>query len=76
MVLTGGSLGIASLAALAKAPAHDAVDWRSLDVWWGDERFLPTGDPDRNDDPGPRGAAGRGPVGPRAGAPDARLGRS
>jgi 6-phosphogluconolactonase len=49
VVLTGGGLGIASLAALAKAPAHDAVDWRSLDVWWGDERFLPTGDPDRNE---------------------------
>lgn len=48
VVLTGGGLGIASLAALAKAPAHDSVDWRSLDVWWGDERFLPTGDPDRN----------------------------
>ena len=24
------------------------MDWTALDVWWGDERFLPTGHPDRN----------------------------
>ena len=24
------------------------MDWRALDIWWGDERFLPGGDPDRN----------------------------
>lgn len=49
VVLTGGSIGIAVLAELAAAPARDAVDWDSLDVWWGDERFLPSGHPDRND---------------------------
>jgi 6-phosphogluconolactonase len=49
VVLTGGGLGIASLAALAGSPAHDSVDWRSLDLWWGDERFLPAGHPDRNE---------------------------
>jgi 6-phosphogluconolactonase len=49
VVLTGGSIGIASLTALAGNPAHDAVDWSRLDVWWGDERFLPTGHPDRNE---------------------------
>src|SRR5437764_498288 len=31
------------------APARDAVDWPRLDVWWGDERFRPAGDPERND---------------------------
>jgi 6-phosphogluconolactonase len=48
LVLTGGGIGTAVLAELAAAPARDAVDWRRLDVWWGDERFLPTGDPERN----------------------------
>jgi 6-phosphogluconolactonase len=49
IVVTGGSTGIAVLAALASMPARDAVDWRRLDVWFGDERFLPRGDPDRNE---------------------------
>jgi 6-phosphogluconolactonase len=48
VVLTGGGVGTATLAALANAPARDAVDWAALDVWWGDERFLPEGHPDRN----------------------------
>jgi 6-phosphogluconolactonase len=49
VVLTGGGIGTAVLAELAVAPARDAVDWRHLDIWWGDERFLPAGDPDRNE---------------------------
>ena len=49
MVLTGGGIGTQVLAELAAAPARDAVDWRHLDIWWGDERFLPSGDPDRNE---------------------------
>ena len=49
LVLTGGGVGIATLAALAASPARDAVDWRRLHVWWGDERFLPAGHPDRNE---------------------------
>ncbi|MBT3150708.1 6-phosphogluconolactonase [Streptomyces sp. CHD11] len=48
VVLTGGRNGNGLLAALAGAPARDAVDWSRLDLWWGDERFLPEGDPDRN----------------------------
>ncbi|WP_241094388.1 6-phosphogluconolactonase, partial [Actinacidiphila bryophytorum] len=48
VVLTGGRNGNALLAALAESPARDAVDWARLDVWWGDERFLPDGDPERN----------------------------
>ena len=48
VVLTGGGVGIAVLAALAASPARDAIDWSALDVWWGDERFLPAGHPDRN----------------------------
>ena len=48
-MLTGGGIGTAVLAELAAAPARDAVDWRRLDIWWGDERFLPAGDPERNE---------------------------
>lgn len=49
LVLTGGTVGIATLAEIAASPARDAVDWRHLDIWWGDERFLPSGDPERNE---------------------------
>ncbi|MFE7601432.1 6-phosphogluconolactonase [Streptomyces sp. NPDC057494] len=48
VVLTGGRNGNGLLAALGAAPARDAVDWSRLDLWWGDERFLPEGDPERN----------------------------
>jgi 6-phosphogluconolactonase len=49
VVLTGGGVGTAVLAELAATGARDAIDWRKLDIWWGDERFLPTGDPERNE---------------------------
>jgi 6-phosphogluconolactonase len=49
LVLTGGGIGTAVLAELGAAPARDAVDWHRLDIWWGDERFLPGGDPERNE---------------------------
>ncbi|HEY6497296.1 MAG TPA: 6-phosphogluconolactonase [Trebonia sp.] len=49
LVLTGGGIGTKVLAAIAAAPARDAVDWRSVDFWWGDERFEVTGDPERNE---------------------------
>ncbi|MFD3947841.1 6-phosphogluconolactonase [Streptomyces sp. NPDC058579] len=48
VVLTGGRNGNGLLAALSSAPARDAIDWSRLDLWWGDERFLPEGDPERN----------------------------
>ncbi len=49
VVLTGGGMGSAVLSAVAGSPARDAVDWDQLDVWWGDERFLPSGHADRNE---------------------------
>lgn len=49
IVLTGGGIGIATLAAVADHPQRDRIDWAHVDVWWGDERYLPSGDPDRND---------------------------
>lgn len=49
VVLTGGTVGIGALAALRATPARAAVDWRNLDVWWGDERFVAADSPDRNE---------------------------
>ncbi|MGO4245469.1 6-phosphogluconolactonase, partial [Janibacter sp. RAF20_2_2] len=47
--LTGGSMGSAVVGALAGHPLRSLVDWTRVHVWWGDERYLPAGDPDRND---------------------------
>lgn len=47
--LTGGSTGIAVLAAVGQNPARDGIDWSRVAFWWGDERFLPHGDADRNE---------------------------
>ena len=49
LVVPGGGVGIASLAAVAASPARDAVDWRRVDVWWGDERFVASDSDDRNE---------------------------
>jgi 6-phosphogluconolactonase len=49
VVLTGGGIGTKVLAELADAPARDAVDWRRVEIWWGDERFRPAGDAERNE---------------------------
>ncbi|WP_422774224.1 6-phosphogluconolactonase [Plantactinospora sp. WMMC1484] len=49
VVLTGGRIAAAVYRAVRELPARDAVDWSRVDVWWGDERFLPAGDPDRNE---------------------------
>lgn len=49
IVLTGGRVAAAVLRAVRDLPAADAVDWSHVDLWWGDERFLPSGDPERNE---------------------------
>ncbi len=52
VVLTGGTIGIAVLervAGLAAEPVRETVDWGRVDVWWGDERFVPAEDDDRNE---------------------------
>ncbi|MGW0035611.1 6-phosphogluconolactonase [Gordonia sp. NPDC003376] len=46
VVLTGGSNGIAILAALATDSGD--VDWSNVDIYWGDDRFVPAHDPERN----------------------------
>lgn len=49
VVLTGGTMGSAVLEAINASPARDSVDWSRVNVWWGDERWLPAGDPERNE---------------------------
>lgn len=45
VVLTGGGTGIALLVRLGTHP----VDWSRVHLFWGDERFVPHDDPERND---------------------------
>ena len=49
VVLTGGRIAGKVLRSVKELPATDAIEWSHVDLWWGDERFLPSGDPDRND---------------------------
>jgi 6-phosphogluconolactonase len=49
VVLTGGRVAAQIYRAVRDSPARDSVDWSHVDVWWGDERFLPAGHPDRNE---------------------------
>jgi len=52
VVLTGGGVGTAVLqrvAGLAAEPERETVDWTAVDVWWGDERFVPAGSDERNE---------------------------
>ena len=47
--MTGGSMGSQIIDAITRVPARAAVDWWRVHVWWGDERYLPAGDSERND---------------------------
>jgi 6-phosphogluconolactonase len=52
VVLTGGGVGIAVLehvAALAAEPVRETVDWEHVDIWWGDERWVPADNDERNE---------------------------
>jgi 6-phosphogluconolactonase len=49
VVLTGGRNADKVYRAVRDSPARDAVDWSRVNFWWGDERFLPAGHPDRNE---------------------------
>lgn len=64
IILTGGGVGIGTLAALAASPARDAVDWSAVDFWWGDERYLPPDSADRNEVQANRALLGLVPVDP------------
>jgi len=49
VVLTGGRVAAVVYQAVAESPARSAIDWRRVEFWWGDERFLPEGDSERNE---------------------------
>lgn len=49
VVLTGGSMGIAMLRAAHEHPDRARVKWGEVNILWGDERWLPTGDAERNE---------------------------
>ena len=49
VVLTGGGVGTAALRAVRDAPDRERVDWRRVDVWWGDERWVEATADERND---------------------------
>lgn len=49
IVLTGGGMGGKTQRAIRDSSACSTVDWTRVHFWWGDERFLPAGDPERNE---------------------------
>lgn len=46
--LTGGRIATRAYQKLASEGTNSAVDWSRVELWWGDERFVPAEDPDRN----------------------------
>lgn len=62
VVLTGGTVGIGLLASLAASPLVGLIDWTSVHVWWGDERFVGAGDADRNEGQAQVALLGRVPI--------------
>lgn len=50
IVLTGGTAGgLGVQRAVAESPMRGAIDWTRVHFWWGDERFVPKADPERNE---------------------------
>ncbi|HEV7976606.1 6-phosphogluconolactonase [Amycolatopsis sp.] len=65
LVLTGGGTGTAVLEELYRSPARDAVDWAHLDLYWGDERFVPAGSDERNEKQAREALLDKVPVDPK-----------
>ena len=51
VALTGGRIATLAYQKLAAEGASSAVDWSRVELWWGDERFVPADDGDRNAEP-------------------------
>ena len=51
VALTGGRIATRAYEKLAAEGASSAVDWSRVELWWGDERFVPADDGDRNAEP-------------------------
>ncbi len=48
IALTGGSIAVKIHETVAESPDRHLVDWGHVDFWFGDERFVPAADPERN----------------------------
>ncbi|MDA8202679.1 MAG: 6-phosphogluconolactonase [Chloroflexi bacterium] len=48
VALTGGSTAVTLYRAIASSPDRDRIDWRNVDLWWGDDRFVPFDHPESN----------------------------
>lgn len=48
VALTGGTIAVTIHETIAASPDAHLVDWSRVDVWFGDERYVPADDPDRN----------------------------
>lgn len=46
--VTGGGDGIHVLEVMSASPLLGSIDWSRVHFWWGDERFVPADDDDRN----------------------------
>jgi len=51
LCLTGGRIATKAYTRLAAEGPGSSVDWSRVDLWWGDERFVPGDDGDRNAGP-------------------------
>ncbi|HEV7622631.1 MAG TPA: 6-phosphogluconolactonase, partial [Amnibacterium sp.] len=49
VVLTGGTVGGGTQRAVAASGMRNTIDWSRVHFWWGDERFVPKHDPERNE---------------------------
>jgi len=49
IALTGGGSGIGLLTQLQLHTSKDLIDWQRVEFFWGDERFVPLADPERNE---------------------------
>ncbi len=48
VMLTGGTVGIATLAETSRHPDLGKIDFSKVNFWWGDERFVASDSADRN----------------------------
>lgn len=48
VALSGGNTPKALYALLAEAPLRDQIPWPQVDLFWGDERYVPLDDPQSN----------------------------
>jgi 6-phosphogluconolactonase len=49
VVLTGGTIGIDLLRRINSSPSRGSVDWHRVEIYWGDERFVPRDSDERNE---------------------------